>query len=150
MEEPIPVCWHLPIEDSLDLHVFLPRGAACSPPSPPQAQPPEPPRAHRQSRMRAHSPRPQNPTTAPRDVPAVVEAYLQEARARGYREVRLIHGKGTGAARAQVIQVLRQLPYVLRAYEAPPERGGWGATVVELLPGEREEEKGHASPNPRP
>ena len=33
---------------------------------------------------------------APRDVPSVVEEYLLEARARGFAEVRLIHGRGIG------------------------------------------------------
>lgn len=69
---------------------------------------------------------------APRDVPAVVEEYLRAARAAGLREVRLIHGRGAGVQRARVHSLLSRLPCVARAYEAPAERGGWGATVVEL------------------
>lgn len=84
----------------------------------------------------------------PKDLEAAVEAYLEEARRRGILEVRLIHGRGKGVARARVARLLARLPYVKRAYEAPPERGGWGATVVELVP--REEAPRHASPNPRP
>lgn len=80
-------------------------------------------------------------TFHPRDLEAAVEAYLEEARKRGLREVRLIHGRGKGVARARVARLLARLPFVLRAYEAPPERGGWGATVVELLP---EQESGEA------
>ena len=38
----------------------------------------------------------------PRDIPSVVEEYLREARAKGFREVRLIHGRGTGTQRAIV------------------------------------------------
>ncbi|MCS7182252.1 MAG: Smr/MutS family protein [Thermoanaerobaculum sp.] len=74
----------------------------------------------------------------PKDLEAAVEAYLEAARERGFRQVRLIHGKGKGVARARVAALLARLPYVLRAYEAPPQGGGWGATVVELIP-EREE-----------
>ncbi len=68
----------------------------------------------------------------PRDVAGVVEEYLQVARRHGLREVRLIHGRGRGVQRARVHALVSRLPGVVRAYEAPPERGGWGATVVEL------------------
>jgi DNA-nicking Smr family endonuclease len=69
---------------------------------------------------------------APRDVRPVVEEYLKEAAARGFREVRLIHGRGIGAQRASVQSLLAGHPLVLRFFDAPPERGGWGATVVML------------------
>ncbi len=84
---------NVPIEDSLDLHSFLPA-----------------------------------------DVPSVVEEYLLAAASAGLREVRVIHGRGTGAQRARVQALLSRSPLVARAYDAPPERGGWGATVVELRP----------------
>lgn len=35
-------------------------------------------------------------TFAPRDIPDVVEAYLEAAREAGFTEVRIIHGKGKG------------------------------------------------------
>jgi DNA-nicking Smr family endonuclease len=69
---------------------------------------------------------------APRDVRAVVDEYLGEAHARGFREVRLIHGRGTGAQRASVRALLARHPLVAHCADAPPERGGWGATVVRL------------------
>ena len=69
---------------------------------------------------------------APKDVRPVVEEYLKEAAARGFREVRLIHGRGTGVQRASVQALLAGHPLVLRFFDAPPERGGWGATVVVL------------------
>jgi len=69
---------------------------------------------------------------APKDVRPVVEAYLREAAARGFREVRLIHGRGIGRQRASVQALLARHPLVLRFFDAPPERGGWGATVVVL------------------
>ena len=68
----------------------------------------------------------------PRDVPSVVSEYLDEARRRGYREVRLVHGKGKGVRRAEVRRLLEGDPRVEDAFDAPPERGGFGATVVVL------------------
>jgi dsDNA-specific endonuclease/ATPase MutS2 len=70
----------------------------------------------------------------PRDIPSVVQEYLREAAARGFHEVRLIHGRGRGFQRQVVQEVLARHPQVLRFAEAPPERGGWGATVVWLTP----------------
>jgi DNA-nicking Smr family endonuclease len=69
---------------------------------------------------------------APKDVRPVVEEYLKEAAARGFREVRLIHGRGIGLQRASVQALLAVHPLVERFFDAPPERGGWGATVVLL------------------
>ena len=71
---------------------------------------------------------------APKDVRPVVEEYLREAAARGFREVRLIHGRGIGVQRASVQGLLAGHPLVERFFDAPPERGGWGATVVVLKP----------------
>ena len=88
-EEPVVV----PIEDSLDLHVFRPR-----------------------------------------DVPIAVEGYLEAARERGFREVRLIHGKGKGVQRAIVRRILAESPHVERFEDAPPGRGTWGATLAWLRP----------------
>jgi dsDNA-specific endonuclease/ATPase MutS2 len=70
----------------------------------------------------------------PRDIPSVVEEYLEAAREAGFREVRLIHGRGIGFQREAVRKVLSRLPYVVAYGDAPPERGGWGATVVEIRP----------------
>ena len=69
---------------------------------------------------------------APRDVASVVAEYLEAARARGFTEVRLIHGRGIGAQRANVRAVLARHPLVAGYEDAPPERGGWGATIVRL------------------
>ena len=69
---------------------------------------------------------------APRDVASVVEEYLSQALARGFREVRLIHGRGKGVQRAMLREVLGSHPLVARCFDAPPARGGWGATVVVL------------------
>jgi DNA-nicking Smr family endonuclease len=71
-------------------------------------------------------------TFSPRDIVAVVEDYLEAAASKGYREVRLIHGKGTGVQRAAVRGVLSRHPLVAAFNDAPPEAGGWGATRVIL------------------
>lgn len=69
---------------------------------------------------------------APRDIPGVVSDYLEECVRRGYPEVRLIHGRGTGTQRAIVQALLARHPLVEEFADAPPDRGGWGATVVRL------------------
>ena len=71
---------------------------------------------------------------SPRDVVSVVEEYVEAAAGKGYREVRVIHGKGTGAQRAAVRALLARHPRVESYTDAPPEAGGWGATRVTLLP----------------
>lgn len=71
----------------------------------------------------------------PRDIPSVVESYLEQAVAAGFREVRLIHGRGIGVQRATLRALLARHPAVLDFSDAPPERGGWGATLVALAVG---------------
>ena len=71
----------------------------------------------------------------PREVRAVVEEYLREARELGYRQVRIIHGKGVGVQRETVRAVLARTPFVESFADAPPDAGGWGATVARLSPG---------------
>jgi dsDNA-specific endonuclease/ATPase MutS2 len=73
-------------------------------------------------------------TFAPRDVASVVTEYLDAAAARGFPEVRLIHGRGIGVQRAIVRAALERHPRVAGFADAPPERGGWGATIVRLKP----------------
>jgi DNA-nicking Smr family endonuclease len=77
----------VPIEDSLDLHAFLPN-----------------------------------------EVRDVAREYLMEARTRGFREVRLIHGRGKGVQRANVQTLLRTLDFV----EDFRDDAHLGATVVVL------------------
>jgi dsDNA-specific endonuclease/ATPase MutS2 len=73
-------------------------------------------------------------TFAPRDIGNVVEAYLDEARGRGFAQVRIIHGKGIGVQRERVRAILRRNPFVVHYEEAPAEAGSWGATVAWLRP----------------
>lgn len=68
----------------------------------------------------------------PNETAQVVESYLEEAVLRGFREVRLIHGRGIGAQRATVRATLARSPFVTSFRDADPDRGGWGATVATL------------------
>ena len=83
MNEPI----ELPIEDSIDLHSFLPREAG-----------------------------------------GVVEEYLHQAVLKGYREVRIIHGRGIGVQRAIIHSILKKHPNVVSVRDA----ADLGSTVVHL------------------
>jgi DNA-nicking Smr family endonuclease len=82
---------HVPIEDHLDLHAFLPR-----------------------------------------DVKAVVEDYIAAAHEAGFREVRLIHGRGKGVQRGIVQQALELHPLVVEFWDATETH--LGATVARLRP----------------
>ena len=61
-----------------------------------------------------------------------IDRYLDQAILAGYREVYLIHGKGTGALRTGVQQFLRNHPNVKRFRLGGHGEGGSGVTVVEL------------------
>ena len=63
---------------------------------------------------------------------SVVDEYLSAAHARGFTEVRLIHGRGIGVQRASVQAFLATHPLVIGFGDAPEERGGRGATLVRL------------------
>jgi DNA-nicking Smr family endonuclease len=79
--------FEIPIEESLDLHAFLPR-----------------------------------------DVRDVALEYLAAARERGFREVRLIHGRGRGVQRANIQRMLETLDFVERFWDD----AHLGATIVVL------------------
>jgi len=66
----------------------------------------------------------------PRDVKAVVTEYLKEARKKGFRIVRIIHGKGVGMQRETVRKVLEDTDFVKSFKNAPEFSGSWGATIA--------------------
>ncbi len=68
----------------------------------------------------------------PRDIRAVVEAYLTEAHKKGFSIVRIIHGKGVGVQREIVRKVLSETDFVKSFKNAPEFSGSWGATIVVL------------------
>jgi len=78
----------VPIEDSMDLHLFQPR-----------------------------------------EIAALVEEYLHQAVAKGFREVRIIHGRGIGVQREIVRSILLKHPNVMSFQDAPNR----GSTTVFLV-----------------
>jgi len=71
-------------------------------------------------------------TFSPRDVPELLEDYLEECLKAGIFSVRLIHGKGRGILKKRVHALLKRNPLVAAFKDAPADAGGWGATLVEL------------------
>ena len=67
-----------------------------------------------------------------KDIPSVVEEYLEQCRQTGLTEVRLIHGKGKGVQRNIIRSLLSKHPQVLSFHDGSLESGGWGATIVIL------------------
>ena len=75
-------------------------------------------------------------TFSPKEMAPLVEEYLHQCQLRAFREVRIIHGRGTGTQRTIVRSLLAKHPGVAEFKDAPPESGGWGATMVILKPKE--------------
>jgi DNA mismatch repair protein MutS2 len=70
---------------------------------------------------------------SPKDIKAVTIAYLGEAHARGFKIVRIIHGKGIGVQREIVRSVLRDSEFVEK-FKSGEGFGGEGSTVVTFRP----------------
>jgi dsDNA-specific endonuclease/ATPase MutS2 len=70
----------------------------------------------------------------PNEIKDVAREYLIEAHARGFRQVRLIHGRGIGVQRERIRSLLQTLEFVEGFQDADGSGGGWGATVVLLAP----------------
>ena len=68
---------------------------------------------------------------APADIPSVVEEYVRAAHQAGLRDVRLIHGRGTGVQRGIVQAALERHPLVASFHDAPESH--LGATVAVLV-----------------
>jgi DNA-nicking Smr family endonuclease len=71
-------------------------------------------------------------TFRPGEIKDLVPEYLSACREKGILQVRIIHGKGTGALRRTVQAILSRLPEVASFHPAQEEAGGWGATMVFL------------------
>jgi DNA-nicking Smr family endonuclease len=69
---------------------------------------------------------------SPKDIPSVVNEYLEQCCAAGIYEIRLIHGRGKGIQRRIVQALLADHPLVRSFRDASPESGGWGATLAVL------------------
>lgn len=68
----------------------------------------------------------------PGDVRAVTEEYLAEAHKKGFKLVRIIHGKGVGVQREIVRKVLSETDFVKTFKNAPEFSGSWGSTIIEF------------------
>lgn len=68
----------------------------------------------------------------PAEVRDVVRDWLDAVREKGFRDLRIIHGKGIGVQRQTVRTLLERDPRVEAFGDAPLEAGGWGATWVRL------------------
>jgi DNA-nicking Smr family endonuclease len=73
-------------------------------------------------------------TFRPNEAKDLIPEYLAACREKGILQVRIIHGKGTGTLRRTVQAILSRLPEVASFQTAGEEAGGWGATVVILIP----------------
>lgn len=71
---------------------------------------------------------------SPKDLKHLVPDYIEECRSLNILEIRFIHGKGIGNIRRTVHALLERNRYVKNYRLAGNEAGGWGATIVELLP----------------
>ncbi len=73
---------------------------------------------------------------SPKDVKTLVPEYLEACREQGILEVRIIHGKGTGALRRTVHALLVRMEMVADFRLGDETSGSWGATLVRLRAGQ--------------
>ena len=67
---------------------------------------------------------------APRDIPSVVQEYIDAAADAGLREVRLVHGRGRGVQRGIVQHTLDRHPRVVEFWDDTAAH--LGATIARL------------------
>jgi len=75
-------------------------------------------------------------TFRPGEVKDLLPDYIAACREKGILQIRVVHGKGTGALRRTVHSILSRLPDVASFRIAGEDAGSWGATLVELRPRE--------------
>jgi DNA-nicking Smr family endonuclease len=71
-------------------------------------------------------------TFNPKDLPYLLVDYFEACIDEGIYSVRIVHGKGRGLLKKRVHELLKKNSMVKSFQDAPPEAGGWGATLVEL------------------
>jgi dsDNA-specific endonuclease/ATPase MutS2 len=69
---------------------------------------------------------------APADVVSVLDEYIREAAAKGFAEVRVVHGRGRGVQRASVQAALERHDLVIEFWDDPASH--LGATIARLAP----------------
>ena len=62
----------------------------------------------------------------------IIEKMVDEAVMLGYKELKILHGKGTGALKDEIRKYLRIMPYVATANDEHLDFGGSGITVITL------------------
>ena len=93
--------------------------------------PPEPHQVPIESELDLH-------TFAPRDIPSVVEEYVNAAHAAGLRELRLIHGRGRGVQRGIVQSTLEKHPLVASFRDDTDSHlGATYCRLLEIQPGSK-------------
>lgn len=71
-------------------------------------------------------------TFRPGEVKDLMQDYLEAAFEKGFEEVRIIHGKGTGVLAEIVRSVLKKNSLVVSFRQADAAGGSWGATIAVL------------------
>ncbi len=71
-------------------------------------------------------------TFRPSEIASLLESYFAECQRAGLREVRVVHGKGTGTLRTTVHACLQRRPEVASFRLGDEHTGSWGATLVTL------------------
>ena len=71
-------------------------------------------------------------TFIPKEIPDLLVDYFEGCINADIYSVRIVHGKGRGILKKRVQELLKKNPMVESFKDAPPEAGGWGATLVEL------------------
>jgi len=68
----------------------------------------------------------------PKDTKSIINEYIRECLVQNILEIRIIHGKGSGALRETVHSILKRHSNVLSFRLAQGTGSGWGATLVVL------------------
>jgi dsDNA-specific endonuclease/ATPase MutS2 len=68
-------------------------------------------------------------TFQPREIPDLIEEYLYQAVLKGYREVRIIHGRGIGVQRSIIHSILKKDSHVI-AFRDAADKGSTIATLI--------------------
>jgi len=73
-------------------------------------------------------------TFIPKEIKSLVPEYLHECMNHNIFKVKLIHGKGSGILRHSIHALLSKLSYVQSFRLGHAHEGGWGVTIVQLIP----------------
>jgi len=65
-------------------------------------------------------------------IPEMINEFISNALLLGLRQVRIVHGKGKSRLKFITHKTLDSNKFAKKYYDAPPELGGWGATIIEI------------------